>query len=81
MLNNVHKNILEGHPLCGTDKWADNHYAIDSQTHDTSTIITYINSKKAYYYCEASSKGEASSARLHYVFDPCGWGVQLNMKV
>ena len=50
-----------GHPLCGVDKWEDNHYAIDSMNADTSSIIDYIDSKKPYYYCE--SKGHRSRYR------------------
>merc|ERR1719258_450521 len=43
MLNTVHKNVIVGYPLCGEDKWADNHYAIDSMNAATSGIITYVN--------------------------------------
>ena len=29
-LNSVHTNLIKGKPMCGDDKWEDNHYAIDS---------------------------------------------------
>merc|ERR1712216_735880 len=81
MLNNVHRTILGDHPFCGMDKWFDNHYAIDSrQSSDTSKIIDYINSEGTLHYCETSqSIGSSQSASVHYVFDPTGWGIQLDI--
>lgn len=80
MLNTVHNNLMAGHPFCGMDKWEDNHYAIDSMTADTSTIINYINTQKPYHYCETSEAPSGSSVTLHYVWDPTGWGIQLDLK-
>jgi hypothetical protein len=77
MLNTVHGNIVGGYPFCGMDKWEDNHYAIDSRSIDTSGIVSYINSAKPYHYCEASPSGSVS---VHYVWDPTGWGIQLDMQ-
>jgi len=77
MLNTVHKNIIVGHPFCQVDKWEDNHYAIDSMSADTSTIVSYINKNNVPHMCEASS-GSGSSG-LHYAFDPTGWGIQLDL--
>jgi len=77
MLNTVHKNIIVGYPYCGVDKWEDNHYAIDSMSADTSTIISYINKNNVPHICETSS-GSGSSG-LHYAFDPTGWGIQLDL--
>merc|ERR1719502_2654390 len=51
MLNTVHKNIIVGYPYCGMDKWEDNHYAIDSQSADTSKIVSYVNSKSVPHIC------------------------------
>jgi len=74
MLNTVHNNIVVGYPLCGTDKWEDNHYAIDSQQADTSAILSYVEKNSVPHIC-SSSRGVS----LHYVFDPTGWGVQLDL--
>ena len=75
-LRNVRWNTMRrcwaGHPLCGVDKWEDNHYAIDSQTADTAKIVKYIDAKKVIHYC-SSQRG------LHYAFDPTGWGIQLDL--
>ena len=53
MLNTVHSNTLGKNPLCGEDKWFDNHYAIDSRTHDTSNIVPYVESNNVLHctYC------------------------------
>jgi len=77
MLNAVHKNIIVGYPFCGVDKWEDNHYAIDSMSADTSTIVAYINKNNVPHICEASSGSGGSG--LHYAFDPTGWGIQLDL--
>jgi hypothetical protein len=73
-LNNVHKTFLTGHPNCPLDKWLDNHYAYDNfhnTTFDATTFVSYINQSKPYYWCMFGS--------LHYIVDPTGWAVQLNM--
>jgi len=94
MLNKVHETLMGGHPFCGMDKWEDNHYAIDSQSADGSKIVEYINSAKPLHYCESSGgaertkrelssafpPGPGSSTSLHYVWDPTGWGIQLNLQ-
>lgn len=87
MLNTVHKNYLDGHPLCAMDKWEDNHYAVDSMSADTSKILKYVNEKKPFHYCESGGMGPPpgtlqghSSANLHYIHDPTGWGIQLDMQ-
>lgn len=76
MLNTVHKNFMEGHPFCGMDKWEDNHYAIDSKTADTTKIVDYINVQKPYHYCATT----AQSTTLHYIWDPTGWSIQLDLR-
>jgi len=78
MLNTVHKNIIVGHPYCQTDKWEDNHYAIDSMSASTSSIISYINKNNVPHVCEAGSGGSGMSG-LHYIFDPTGWGIQADL--
>lgn len=77
MLNTVHKNIIVGYPFCGQDKWEDNHYAIDSFSADTSTIVSYIDKNKIPHICESS--GGSGGSGLHYAFDPSGWGIQLDL--
>jgi hypothetical protein len=82
MLNTVHTNLLKGQPLCGVDKWFDNHYAIDSMSLSGSTFVTYVNDNPdAFYYCSSAMGPGASGYTLHYLFDPCGWGVQLDVNM
>merc|ERR1712151_881393 len=78
MLNTVHKNIIVGHPYCQVDKWEDNHYAIDSFSASTSSIISYINSNNVPHICESGGGGSGMSA-LHYIIDPTGWGIQADL--
>merc|ERR1712151_117609 len=78
MLNTVHKNIIVGHPYRQTDKWEDNHYAIDSFSASTSSIISYINDNSVPHVCESGSGGSGMSG-LHYIFDPTGWGIQADL--
>lgn len=78
MLNTVHKNIVVGHPYCGVDKWEDNHYAIDSQTADTSKIVAYVNKNNVPHLCQTSS-GSGGGGGMHYIFDPTGWGIQADL--
>jgi len=70
MLNNVHKTIIEGHPMCPMDRWFDNHYAIDSQSVSSSKILAYINSQKPFHTCASSG--------LSAVWDPTGLGIQMD---
>lgn len=78
MLNTVHKNIIVGHPYCQVDKWEDNHYAIDSFSASTSSIISYINANNVPHICESGGGGSGMSG-LHYIFDPTGWGIQADL--
>jgi len=81
MLNTVHSNLLAGHPFCPVDKWFDNHYAIDSQSADTSKILSYVNEKNPFHICSSSGAVEfpPASGGLVTIFDPTGWGIQLDM--
>merc|ERR1712113_1340637 len=81
MLNTVHSNLLGGHPFCQVDKWFDNHYAIDSQSADTSKILSYVNEKNPLHICASSGAMEfpPSGGGLATIFDPTGWGIQLDM--
>jgi len=76
MLNSVHKTILADHPWCPMNRWFDNHYAIDSQSVDTSKILSYINSKKPYHSC--AKHGILSRGGVSAVFDPTGLGIQMD---
>lgn len=78
MLNTVHSNLLAGHPFCPVDKWFDNHYAIDSQSADTSKIVSYVNENSPLHTC--ASSGSMGSG-LAAIFDPTGWGIQLDMSL
>ena len=76
-MNGVHANLLQKN-TCGTDKWLDNHHAFDAHT-SNADIVTYLDSKAGsdtYYYCEPSG----TSYALHYIIDPTGWGIQLDMQ-
>merc|ERR1712070_78694 len=78
MLNTVHNNIIVGYPFCGVDKWEDNHYAIDSFSADTSSIISYVDKNKVPHICESGGGGSGGSG-LHYIIDPTGWGIQADL--
>jgi len=82
MLNTVHSNLLSGHPFCPVDKWFDNHYAIDSQSADTTKILKYVNEKNPFHICSSSSAMEfpPSGGGLSIIFDPTGWGIQLDVQ-
>jgi len=82
MMNKVHSNIVGPNPTCNRDKWMDNHYAIDSFSADTSKILSYIESAKPYHYCDGAGGGGSSGfgASLHYVCDPTGWCIQLDLQ-
>jgi len=71
MLNTVHDNLLKN-PLCGEDKWVDNHYAIDGHSTSADYIIEYVEANNIKYMCFASN--------LHYIFDPTGWGIQVDLR-
>jgi len=77
MMNKVHETLLGGQPYCGTDKWFDNHYAIDSHTADAAKIVKYVDSAKVVHYCSTSGPGGGG---LHYIFDPTGWGIQTDLR-
>lgn len=86
MLNTVHANLLEGHPFCEVDKWFDNHHAIDSQSLDSSKIVSYVNEKRPYHTCATGSVSSSvaatfppgGSSGLKIIYDPTGWGIQLD---
>merc|ERR1711934_128089 len=77
MLNTVHNNIIVGPPLCGTDKWLDNHYAIDSRSADGAKIVSYVEANNIPHKCETGFSG---SVAIHYIIDPTGWGIQTDLQ-
>merc|ERR1719183_224306 len=80
MLNTVHKNVIVGHPYCKVDKWEDNHYAIDSFSASTSSIISYINANNVPHVCSSGGGGSGpSGGGVEYIFDPSGWGIQADL--
>lgn len=78
MLNTVHKNIIIGYPFCGTDKWEDNHYAIDSMSADTSKIVSYVDANNVPHICQSGGSSGGGNT-MHYAFDPTGFGIQLDL--
>ena len=68
MLNTVHANAVASD--C-SNKWVDNHYAVDGQRKSADYIVDYIESSGAYFYC--------SGTQVHYVVDPTGFGIQLDL--
>lgn len=81
MLDSVHNSLIKGHPFCPMDKWEDNHYAIDSQTADGAAIIKYVNDKKPHHTCASHGVWIFKKTSLAYVFDPTGWGIQLDVNL
>ena len=71
MLHTVHTNIIGKQPQCNRDKWTDWHYAIDSRSADTSSIASYIDANKVSVMCGGTTP--------HYVIDPTGWGIQMDL--
>ena len=91
MLFGAHEAILgDGKQNCGRDKWADLHYAYDAVTETSAVsgstldqmseavqegqfdyILDYVESASSPYSCFGS--------HIHYIFDPTGWAIQLNV--
>lgn len=75
MLMSTHQTVVTGGETCN-NKWADNHYAIDGDLSTSAEyIVTFMESNPGiYYYCESVNQ-------LHYIVDPTGWGVQLDLEI
>jgi len=71
-------DVVVTKPTCNMNRWTDNHYAVDLLDEKDGTfdyIIDYLeNTPGALYQCNVFH-----SAGLHYIYDPTGWAVQLNM--
>jgi hypothetical protein len=74
MLQNVFDTIVTN-PYCLMNRWEDNHYAYDApigSDMDFDYIATYLDD-------HPSSKYICTAWGLHYIFDPTGWAVQLDI--
>ena len=93
MLDGAHRATIAGQHNCGRDKWSDHHYAYDAtatsellpssgdtiagetttvQEGDFDYILDYLEAHpQASYVCYGRS--------VHYVYDPTGWAIQLNV--
>jgi hypothetical protein len=74
MLQNVFDTIVTN-PYCLMNRWEDNHYAYDTPIDsdmDFDYIATYLDD-------HPSSKYICTAWGLHYIFDPTGWAVQLDI--
>ena len=69
MLNAVHANAVADD--CG-NKWVDNHYAVDGRSGSADYIADYIESSGAFFYCSGDNP--------HYIIDPSGFGIQLDLQ-
>jgi len=74
MLKNVAKNVVTS-PSCNMNRWADNHYALDIFDGSFDYIIDYVDAHSSVLY-QCADFGVTG---LHYIYDPTGWAVQLNM--
>ena len=74
MLKRVAQKVTSP-PTCNMNRWADNHYALDLLNGDFDYIVDYLEQNPSVKY-QCANFGIPG---LHYVFDPTGWAVQLNM--
>jgi hypothetical protein len=76
MLKTVHANVIAGKDTASygcNNKWMDNHYAIDSVGSGFDYIVEYLDATEGFYvYCDV--------AGFHYMTDPTGWGIQVDMQ-
>ena len=71
MLRSTHETILVN-PNCGRAKWEDHHYALDARSMNADFVLDYLKANpEAKYVCNGRS--------VHFVFDPTGWAVQLDV--
>jgi hypothetical protein len=73
------KDVQEAAPMnphCKMNRWADNHYSFDAKTNpplDMHHVLVYLDhAPSARYTCSPDG--------LHYLFDPTGWAIQLNVR-
>lgn len=79
-------SIVQTKPTCSMNRWADNHYALDlfgphgpwdpSGSPNFDYIVDYLEQNPSVQY-QCASFGVTG---LHYIYDPTGWAVQLNMR-
>lgn len=75
MLNRVADTMLTN-PYCSMNRWLDNHYAYDSRD-DLGYISAYLDGNPSVKF----KCGGAFQGGLHYIVDPTGWGVQLDVRL
>jgi len=75
MLKHVSESVNSG-PMCNMNRWADNHYALDIFHSDFDYIVDYLDATPTALYTCATF----GVTGLHYIYDPTGWAVQLNMR-
>ena len=80
MLSSVHNAWLNGAPSCAMDRWVDNHYAVDLDG-DFQALLDFVVENGLPYTCGSDpfAVGSTTSVGAHYVFDPTGWGIQLDI--
>ena len=66
-------------PLCQMNRWADNHYALDVADGSFDYVVDYLEEHPDVLY-QCGPAGTPMSG-LHYVYDPTGWVVQLNVNI
>ena len=78
MLHATHAHYLNNTPNCAMDRWMDNHYAIDTDVTHTPFLRWLVDNPNVKYTCADTHRPGASGAGVHYVFDPTGWGIQMD---
>ena len=73
ILKQQHETWLTGKPNCAMDRWVDNHYAVDVPN-NFDHLLEFVLENDVLYTC---ADGPAFGA--HYIFDPTGWGIQLDV--
>lgn len=77
MLHEAHEYWLGSSPSCAMDRWADNHYAIDLEA-SNDAFMRYIIDNNVTYACPDPDHSPSGNKGVHYVFDPTGWGIQMD---
>jgi len=85
MLHASHEFWLRDYPACANDKWMDNHYAIDFGGHNNNGVkfkhtklLDYVVREDIIYTCGGGPRGKPTDG-AHYIVDPTGWAIQLDV--
>jgi len=82
MLHTVAQTVVTT-PLCNMNRWADNHYALDlfGTEGEFDYIVDYLDATPtSRFQCATFGPQPSSGPAVHYLYDPTGWAVQLNME-